>query len=351
MNRCHLRLDWLLLVSGLLCTTSVRAEPDLDRLLAALRDSDGYKVRLQAAVLLGQHGDTRAVTPLIATLSKDSESLVRAAAAAALGKLGDPSSIGALVRQQVLDNDTVVRQEATLAVARFDRTVLVAPLARVYDEAEEAPVRQQTVHYLGAIEREPRADAVLRNALGDASPAVAAEAQTAILHRPEDAALSLLQGALDDRSASVRRGAVRALGATGSRTAAQAIIGVFERDVEVEEVRREAEGALRRLRAQVPLAAIVAEARTSPLKHARARALKILGIIGGNEAREVLVQALVDDDVYVRGNAVMAIATLGDASLVPTLEKMAGEASNKKIAHLVQRTLARLRGEEAPGAP
>ena len=58
----------------------------------------------------------------------------------------------------------------------------------------------------------------------------------------------------------------------------------------------------------------------------RAKALKLLGVIGGNDAEKVLIDALSDQDVYLRGTAVMAMAELGTANVIPSLEKLEAEA-------------------------
>ena len=52
-----------------------------------LRGGSDYKVRLSAAIGLGNQKDSRAITPLVTALEKDGDKNVRAAAAASLGKI------------------------------------------------------------------------------------------------------------------------------------------------------------------------------------------------------------------------------------------------------------------------
>jgi hypothetical protein len=96
---------------------SVARADRVDDLTRALREDSSYKVRTQAALVLGKLGDPRAVDPLIAAL-RDSNEAVRAAAAAALGQLGDGRGAAALagLRQ---DSSSLVRMSAEKALARL----------------------------------------------------------------------------------------------------------------------------------------------------------------------------------------------------------------------------------------
>ncbi|HEX2572178.1 MAG TPA: HEAT repeat domain-containing protein [Polyangia bacterium] len=89
----------------------------VDDLTRTLREDSSYKVRTQAALVLGKLGDARAVEPLIAALRDENEA-VRAAAAAALGQIGDGRGSAALagLRQ---DSSSLVRMSAEKALARL----------------------------------------------------------------------------------------------------------------------------------------------------------------------------------------------------------------------------------------
>jgi hypothetical protein len=96
---------------------SVAHADRVDDLTRTLREDSSYKVRTQAALVLGKLGDARAVEPLIAALRDDNEA-VRAAAAAALGQLGDGRGATALagLRQ---DSSSLVRMSVEKALARL----------------------------------------------------------------------------------------------------------------------------------------------------------------------------------------------------------------------------------------
>ncbi|MEM6730820.1 MAG: HEAT repeat domain-containing protein, partial [Myxococcota bacterium] len=112
---------------------------------------------------------------------------------------------------------------------------------------------------------------------------------------------------------------------------------------EVEEVKEATRRALRARREYLNIDKIIREAGRGTEKHARGRALKLLGVVGGDAAERVLVGALDDSDIYVRGNAVLAMQWLGSSTVVPTLERLADDPSNQRIMHLVQNTLKKLR--------
>jgi hypothetical protein len=91
---------------------------DLSRLLL---EEDSYKVRVQAAALLGKLGDPAAVAPLSRALS-DSNKTVRWMAAQALARLGDPRAVPALKALLVRENDGPVRTQVEKALAILSQT-------------------------------------------------------------------------------------------------------------------------------------------------------------------------------------------------------------------------------------
>lgn len=82
----RLVVSMCLLVAITAWCASAAAETKLDRLARALRTSDDFRVRTQAALALGATKSKRAVSPLCKALD-DPSATVRAASAAALGKL------------------------------------------------------------------------------------------------------------------------------------------------------------------------------------------------------------------------------------------------------------------------
>jgi hypothetical protein len=92
------------------------ADPKLDELCKALVEDSNYKVRVQAALVLGRLGDARAVPSLVKALG-DANRTVRAIAAQALGQVGDPSAADPLRKLLGTEADPFVRAQADKAIA------------------------------------------------------------------------------------------------------------------------------------------------------------------------------------------------------------------------------------------
>jgi len=105
-------------VTTLVLVLSATASADrLDQAIGMLK-SPAFKIRAQAALVLGQFkGKPRVVKPLIRAL-KDPHRAVRGAAAIALGRLGAPGSLKAL-DDAVMDDDIRVTQLARKAKDRI----------------------------------------------------------------------------------------------------------------------------------------------------------------------------------------------------------------------------------------
>lgn len=323
------------------------SETRIDALVVAVTENDSFKVRLQAAVYLGRSNDEKAIKPLIHALSNDPHYTLRAAAATALANLGTPLAIPHILRRVAVDPDSFVREEADRALGKYSRDEALPYVVATYN-SDDPRVRKRAVTYLAA-EPTPAAEPVLARALGDL-PDIFEIARDTILKMKAARAIKFLSRALNHREAPIRRGAVQSLHAMEQVEATRLIWGVYERDIEVDEVRHAARVALRQLRRFLPLDKIVQGALSHPEKHARAKALKLLGVVGGDKAEEVLKKALHDDDIYVRGNAVMAMRELDDPSVIPSLEILVVDPANQRIVHLVRHTLKHLRrnrGEEA----
>jgi HEAT repeat protein len=324
---------------------AVQDEAHLARLADAVVNDASYKVRLQAAVFLGRSNEERAFEPLVAALSSDEHYTVRAAAATALANLNDPRGISHIIKRIATDADPFVREEATRALNKFDRQQAVPYVVATYG-SDNVEVRKQAVGYL-ALSPDDAADQVLIRALGDVEE-IFIVAKGAILAQPPAEIMPMMEEALDHRDAAVRRGAVRVLHGMGTADAATQILKVYDRDIEADGVRNETRKALRDLRRFLPVDNVIKDAQANPQKHARAKALKLLGVLGGDQAEKVLMAALDDQDVYLRGTAVMAMAELGNPAVVPSLEKLEADPANQRILHLVRHTLKQLRKKQ-PG--
>lgn len=111
-------------VATLICFVSVTAfavaafADHVDELGHALRSDPSYKVRAQAAIVLGNLKDPRGV-PLLLGALRDREAAVRIVAASSLGRLGDPAALEGL-RASMADVELPVRTAAGKAIAAIE---------------------------------------------------------------------------------------------------------------------------------------------------------------------------------------------------------------------------------------
>src|SRR5580765_7115231 len=103
------------LVVALLLIAAAPASADkIDDLTRALMQDPSYKVRVQAALVLGKLADKRAVPALMQALKDENES-VRGVAATSLGRIGDKGAANALL-EATNDASEFVRSQAKKAL-------------------------------------------------------------------------------------------------------------------------------------------------------------------------------------------------------------------------------------------
>lgn len=98
---------------------AAKGRPRIEDVEQSLMQDRSYKVRVEAALVLGRIKDRRSVPSLISAL-RDGHPAVRATAARALGKIGDPGARDALMRAHQDGNPFVRRMsgEAIRALAK-----------------------------------------------------------------------------------------------------------------------------------------------------------------------------------------------------------------------------------------
>ncbi|MGZ3408537.1 MAG: HEAT repeat domain-containing protein [Polyangia bacterium] len=99
--------------------TAVPARADrVDDLCRTLTSDPSWRVRLQAAVVLGKLRDTRSIPSLLRSLSDENET-VRGLSAQVLGEIGDSTLVAALERAHRSDSSPFVRNRAGEALAKL----------------------------------------------------------------------------------------------------------------------------------------------------------------------------------------------------------------------------------------
>jgi hypothetical protein len=125
------RLISVALVVGLMAASEATgmAAGKLEQLSTALLTDPSFKVRTQAALLIGKLGDKAGVEPLISALSDDHKT-VRAMAAQSLGKLGGDKAASALDLLLQRERDGFVRKQAGKARAAVSAALSRAAMDR-----------------------------------------------------------------------------------------------------------------------------------------------------------------------------------------------------------------------------
>jgi len=172
------------------------------------------EVRKEAAVILGEVKDKKAVDPLIQAL-KDEDSGVRKSAAEALGKIGDARAVDPLI-QALKDESGSVRKSAAEALGKIGDARAVDPLIQALKDESEY-VRMVAAKALAMI-GEPAVDPLIQ-ALKDESWSVRESAAEALGEIGDARAVDPLIQALKDESGYVRTSATEALGKIGDARA------------------------------------------------------------------------------------------------------------------------------------
>ena len=334
-----------LALAVLLLTTSAR--PSVLSLVEQLRESESWRARMEAAVGLGQSDDIRARVPLERALG-DPHYAVRSAAIRALVHLGDIRSLPAVL-DLCADDEPFVRSEAQRYVGRFSADDARPYLIHALDRHAEPRVRLAAAAWLATEPTKEALDAML-DAMGQPGE-VGRFAASVIQSQPEPEATGLLLSGLERNDFRVQIASIRGLAELDSPSATEPIITKL--DSRVPEVTLAAAEVLQELSDHIDKKKYFVAARRSKNRFRRARALKVVGVLGGEEASTLLLNAINDHDVFIRGAAVHGLSLIGETRAIPKLREMKKHQENARIIKLVRSTLAyleRIRDEgEKPG--
>jgi hypothetical protein len=125
-------------------TSLARADPQADRAIRALAEDPSLKVRVQAALVLGQARAASAVPALARALSADAAPAVRIASAAALARIGDPSARPALEAAARGDREGAVRTAAVRALEALPAAAAGARVVSLEDAVGEGGAEART---------------------------------------------------------------------------------------------------------------------------------------------------------------------------------------------------------------
>lgn len=311
------------------------ADDRVASLIDSLAHDSSFKVRLQAAVKLGRTKDPRAVTALLEAL-RDEHYTVRGASCLALANMGALEAIQPLLLVAATDDDDDVRIEAKRSLSRFDKELAWPELLQA-SNTSDVETRLEAIALI-AQWTDDRARLRLIEALGD-NERIVHVVQDTLASLAPGAKVELLRLGLDSPKLSVRMKATQLLGDIADDKAVGILMDAYEEELESDELRRAIREQLRRLKDKLPVAELLKDAQKGEERFGRARALKFLGVIGGEPAQKVLVEALRDEDIYVRGVSALALAEAGDARAIPALRKLIEDQENARIVQIVRNSI------------
>jgi HEAT repeat protein len=311
-------------------------DPHFLDLVDRLRQDERWKARAESAMLLGRSRDIRARKPLTRAL-EDPHYAVRTAALRALTQLGDVRAVPDIL-DRFGDEEPFVRHEVERSLDRFELPAIRAYLVNALRRHPNAAVRLGAAMRL-ADQMNVAAEEALLDAAGDVDE-VSRFAVSALRSLPEERASALFLRGLDHGDYKVQIASMRALADLVVPEAAERVVEMLES--QVPEVTLAASRALEKLKDHLDEQKHKVAALRSRDPFERARSLKVLGFIGGEESSRLLLNALDHSDVLVRGAAVGALANLADVRAIPKLKEMKKHEENARIILLIRKTLGDL---------
>jgi HEAT repeat protein len=311
------------------------AEDDkISSLIEKLDPDNSFKVRMQAAILLGRIGDRKAVKPLLDCL-KDGDYAIRGSAAIALGNIGDPSA-GPHLIALLKDNEELVRREAGNALIKLAGHPEVLQSILSGFQGSDFKIRIEIINVLGNI-RDEEAMTALANALGEEVGKLGESAAQVVVGMGKEKGAKVLLTAIKGNNGAARLKAIEIMGQLKDAAFVEPLADVLTADVSGDEAKAARE-ALRKMR-QFIKSDKLAGAAVKGDKAGRDRAIQLLGISGDETAIRTLMDVLSDDDVFFRGRAAQALAVAGDKRAIPKLERLLKDKANARIQGILKNSL------------
>lgn len=316
-------------------TIDSRKRKVADAFILALEDED-EQIRRQAAHMLGEIEDQRAIPALTKTLKDDPSREVRRAALWALVEMDSREVMPTLYELAVDETDDEARRQIAWMIGENadegDRQAGQV-LMRLLGDGD-AEVRATAVWGLAEMEYTPALNAVLE-LTEDENDEVSSRAVWAVAELAEEAssdeAIQALSRALKSGNAEVRGTAAWALGELEDGRAVEALIdAVGDSDAEVREKAIWALGEIEDPRAIPSLT----QALKSGDADTRQRAAWALGEIDTEASHRAIATAINDSNPKVRKMALHALAELEDPASIDLLAQAATDedASLRKTA-------------------
>jgi len=301
------------------------------RKFARALEADRPELRMAAANALGRLDDASGLQPLVGALD-DEDERVRLRAAQACGTFADPRAIPGL-RDALGDEDPRVRRAAANALGTIGTDEALSPLLDLLDDGDES-IRRIAAGALGKASN-PEPVEPLARALGDESPVVRNAAVYSVIellsnvptqqsHAVRDQVVSELKAAddatvveplveilIDGQQSRQRRNAAWILGRVADPDTATAVEALADALADDDpQTAQFAATSLKSLGGPVVEDRLLDKLGPEHPEDARAKAVFVLGQIGGQETLNRLEEYADDDSQAVRKRVFSAVSKL-----------------------------------------
>ena len=272
----------------------------LQHLVGALDDED-VRVRLRACQACGTFADPRSVPALTTRLNEDDDPRVRRAAANALGNVGTDQALSPLLGL-LDDGDEPLRRIAAGALGKANTPEPVEPLARALGD-ESAVVRNAAVY--SVIELLSNVPTEQSHAVRDRVVSELKSADDATVVEP------LVEILTDGQQSRQRRNAAWILGRAAEPESAAAVEALADALADEDaQTAQFAATSLKSLGGPIVEDRLLDRIGTEHPEEARAKAVFVLGQIGGQETLNRLEELTDDESSAVRQRVFSAVSKL-----------------------------------------
>jgi HEAT repeat protein len=304
-----------------------------------LHSSNSFKVRLQAALLLGVAGGADAEPLLVTALQRDPDLAVRAAAALALGETQDERAFDPLIGA-LGDEDQLLRTQAEKGLTELSQSVNEGPL-KLWGQLARVPgvVQERGIAVLGNLGA--GGVVALCAAATSGSDATKAAAKAELSRLPPDQLDAGLRATLRRKDSDTSPLAAAMLGDMGTPRSLPVLADAMSDATQPAAVQVEARSSLVRLSGIID-PTTEAHHFESDDPQERLRAVVLLAIKGGPAAEALSLRALQDSNLRVQAAGASASADLGNTQALPTIKKLLNREEEAPIIRILEIAARRL---------
>ena len=310
-----------------------------ETLVQRLKSSPNFKVRIQAALLLGKSGEERALEPLIAALN-DEHYTVRGAAAIGIGQIGNVTSVETLLTS-LTDEEKYVRDEIRRVLTTLAHDEKSLPYLISTMKHPNPVIRLESLKLLKSLQNDSGIE-VLIESLSDEDRGVKAFAIESIRALGWEKAGNYLMAALDNKDYKIRKEAIKRLGKMKERRSITKLASILELRSDTPEIQNLTRNVLTELKSFYPLDSLKTVFNNSADKHRRAQSIILAGILKDEESKKFLIESLKDHDPYIRGTTALTLADIKVVEATNEINNMIKDKSNTRILPVLRNSLKKL---------